>query len=52
MDWTRVEITSRQPCKNSTNMDTGGEKKAMETKGDKGENCRERGETSGIHVME
>jgi hypothetical protein len=51
MDWARAEITSRQPCMNSPNMDTGG-KKERKTKGDMEENCEEREETSGIQVME
>ena len=42
MYWARTEITPRQPCKNSTDMDTGGQKKARKTKGDMEENCGER----------
>jgi hypothetical protein len=54
--WKRIghvlEITSRQPCKNSPNMDTEGKKKEGKIKGDMEENCGEGEETSGIQVME
>ena len=47
-DWACAVITSRQPCKNSPNMDSGGKEKAGTAKGAVEKNCGQRGEISGI----
>ena len=52
MDWACATITTRKPCKNSTNMDAGGKEKARKTKGDMDKNCGQREETPGIQVMD
>ena len=52
MDWAYATIITRKLCKNSTNMDTRGKKKARKAKGDLEKNCGKREETSGIQVVE
>ena len=52
MDWACATITTRQPCKNSPDMDTRGQEKTRKAKGDMEENCRKREETSGIQIVE